>query len=380
MADGVARSTGRPGVICIVPGPGVTNSLTGIGEALLDSVPIVCIVGDVARGDKYKPFQVHEMPQVGLIAAGHARASSTSRTSATSPAPCGTRSSLAMRGEPGPTAVVVPYNLLTDTCTFDCPPLGPPRAALRRGRFRRALQLLSYRGCTVGIYAGMGCMDFSAVADAALPSCCRRRSPPASPARASSTSAIRWPSAGATGRRARAPPKTPSSMSMWCWPSASATARFQPLSTRSRSTPHIIHVDINPNNIGRIVKTEVCVNADAGVFLDRLLDHADEIRRPPNDDSGRPHSRSGNARTRRRTPSCYARCGVDPMAFILALRKATCPDALTFVDVTCRNTGRPRRSRSSSRAPTSTRPTTSRWAGRSRRRSGRSASTPAGRS
>src|SRR5437016_5858496 len=62
MADGYARSTGKPGVLCIVPGPGVTNSLTGIGEARLDSVPMVCIVGDVARGDKYRPFQVHELP------------------------------------------------------------------------------------------------------------------------------------------------------------------------------------------------------------------------------------------------------------------------------------------------------------------------------
>src|SRR5437763_7244421 len=67
MADGCARSTGRPGVLCVVPGPGVTNSLSGIGEALLDSVPLVCVVGDVARGDKYRPFQVHELPQVGLL-------------------------------------------------------------------------------------------------------------------------------------------------------------------------------------------------------------------------------------------------------------------------------------------------------------------------
>src|SRR5579864_4012760 len=67
MADGYARSTGKPGVLCIVPGPGVTNALSGIGEALLDSVPLVCIVGDVARGDKYKPFQVHELPQAGLL-------------------------------------------------------------------------------------------------------------------------------------------------------------------------------------------------------------------------------------------------------------------------------------------------------------------------
>ena len=67
MADGYARSTGKPGVLCIVPGPGVTNSLTGLGEALLDSSPVVAIVGDVARGEKYKPFQVHELPNAALL-------------------------------------------------------------------------------------------------------------------------------------------------------------------------------------------------------------------------------------------------------------------------------------------------------------------------
>src|SRR6516162_11395031 len=50
MADGYARATGCPGVLCIVPGPRVTNALTGLGEALLDSVPVVAIVGDVGNG------------------------------------------------------------------------------------------------------------------------------------------------------------------------------------------------------------------------------------------------------------------------------------------------------------------------------------------
>src|SRR5207247_814094 len=66
-ADGAARSTGRPGVLAVIPGPGLTNALSGIGEAWLDSIPLVCIVGDVARGDKYKPFQVHDLPQVGIL-------------------------------------------------------------------------------------------------------------------------------------------------------------------------------------------------------------------------------------------------------------------------------------------------------------------------
>src|SRR5207253_1440684 len=67
MADGYARATGCPGVVCVVPGPGVTNALTGLGEALLDSVPIVAIVGDVGNGDHARPFQVHSLSQVDLL-------------------------------------------------------------------------------------------------------------------------------------------------------------------------------------------------------------------------------------------------------------------------------------------------------------------------
>src|SRR5262249_11237045 len=67
MADGYARAKGKPGVLAVVPGPGVTNSLSGIGEALVDSVPLVAIVGDIAQGEKFRPFQVHCLDQVALL-------------------------------------------------------------------------------------------------------------------------------------------------------------------------------------------------------------------------------------------------------------------------------------------------------------------------
>ncbi|HMF37886.1 MAG TPA: thiamine pyrophosphate-binding protein, partial [Isosphaeraceae bacterium] len=38
MADAAARVTGEVGVFCVVPGPGLTNAMSGIGEALFDSV------------------------------------------------------------------------------------------------------------------------------------------------------------------------------------------------------------------------------------------------------------------------------------------------------------------------------------------------------
>ena len=46
-AEGYARSTGKPGVLLVTSGPGATNAITGLTDALLDSIPLVCITGQV---------------------------------------------------------------------------------------------------------------------------------------------------------------------------------------------------------------------------------------------------------------------------------------------------------------------------------------------
>jgi acetolactate synthase-1/2/3 large subunit len=48
-ADGYARATGRPGLCCATSGPGATNLVTGIANAYLDSSPVIAITGQVAR-------------------------------------------------------------------------------------------------------------------------------------------------------------------------------------------------------------------------------------------------------------------------------------------------------------------------------------------
>ena len=48
-AEGYARSSGKPGVVLVTSGPGATNAVTGLADALLDSIPLVCITGQVAR-------------------------------------------------------------------------------------------------------------------------------------------------------------------------------------------------------------------------------------------------------------------------------------------------------------------------------------------
>src|SRR6516162_2857414 len=144
MADGYARSTGKPGVLCVVPGPGVTNCLTGIGEALLDSVPLVCIVGDVACGQKYRPFQVHSLPQAELL---RPVTKGVFPVKEVGDIPTAVRQALALAvsGEPGPTAVVIPYPLFIETHKFHSAPLAAPALPLAEDCFGRAVALLADR-------------------------------------------------------------------------------------------------------------------------------------------------------------------------------------------------------------------------------------------
>ncbi|QFU16027.1 acetolactate synthase 3 large subunit [Microvirga thermotolerans] len=46
-AEGYARSSGKPGVVLVTSGPGATNAVTGLADAMMDSIPLVCITGQV---------------------------------------------------------------------------------------------------------------------------------------------------------------------------------------------------------------------------------------------------------------------------------------------------------------------------------------------
>jgi acetolactate synthase I/II/III large subunit len=46
-AEGYARSTGKVGVVLVTSGPGATNAVTGLTDALMDSIPIICLCGQV---------------------------------------------------------------------------------------------------------------------------------------------------------------------------------------------------------------------------------------------------------------------------------------------------------------------------------------------
>jgi len=340
MADGYARSTGKPGVLCVVPGPGVTNSLTGLGEALLDSSPVVAIVGDVANGDKAKPFQVHSLNQVellkpvckcvypvqtvGQIAAAVRQAFIT-----------------ASQGEPGPVAVVVPYNLFIEAHDFRTPPPAIPAPPFDDAAFDRALPFLADQKQRVGIYAGAGCMaytsELAAVAELL-------QAPVATSVSGKGVIsechplAVGWgfgPHASEVAERVFAGEKKHPAKSGVDTVLAIGV-KFSEVSTGYYGNPQpkqVIHVDANPCNLGRVLKTDVCVHADAGVYLGRLLACGDKVRRAA-DKWLVNHIRMLKAEEAKSLCNIpQGKCGVDPLATVAALRKVLPEDALLFTDV-----------------------------------------------
>jgi acetolactate synthase-1/2/3 large subunit len=341
MADGYARSTGRVGVLCTVPGPGVTNSLTGIGETLLDSIPLVCIACGVAGGKKYKPFQVHELPEAALL---QKMTKGVFEVAEASEIPSAIRQAflVAQSDEPGPAAVIVPYPLFIASYHYHCPPLPPPDRPLDEGGFQRALAILANRRNRVGIYAGLGCMDYS---DQLVHAAEILQAPVATSVSGKGVISDHHPLAvgwgyGPQGTRAAEGVFKDLDVVL------AIGVRFSEVSTAFYAIPshhQLIHVDINKENMDRVVKTTVCVHADAGQFLSRLAGEESCIRRAPNSKltSRIAHLKQEEYIANYRSPHGHLvkrgkkeTCGVDPMAFVLALRKCTRPDALVFVDVT----------------------------------------------
>jgi len=340
MADGYARSTGKPGVLCVVPGPGVTNSLTGLGEALLDSSPIVAIVGDVANGEKARPFQVHCLNQAELlkpVCKGVYSVQSVEQI----PGAVHAAFAMAMSGEPGPVAVIVPYNLLIDVANFQASHPQAPETAWDEAAFTEALAILSDPKHRVGIYAGLGCMDHGGLLGQVA-------------------NLLQAPVATSVSGKGAIADSHPLAVGWGYGPHASEVAektferdklhpvhsgvdtllaigvKFSEVSTGFYGNPQpkrVIHVDANRCNLGKILRTDVCVHADAGVFLGKLLECPDKLRRPA--DNHLVH-RIAKLKEDQRKELCSVRpqkCGIDPLAVVASLRKHLPCDALLFTDV-----------------------------------------------
>lgn len=331
MADAAARVTGWPGVYSVIPGPGITNAMTGMGEALLDSVPIVGIVTDIDTRPGAPIGQVHSLANVPMLQTVNKQVFVAEHVSQI-PGLIYDAFHTAIAGEPGPVAVVIPYYMMTEPFDFNNPPPPLPAVPWDENAYAQAMSLLANRQNRIGIFAGIGCQDASSelVAVAEM-----LQSPVATSVSGKGSMPENHPLAVGWGYGAYGT-KTAEKRFEKVDVVLAVGVKYSEVSTANYAVPDhpcVIHVDANPNNIGRNVKTAVGVNADARVFLQRLLGDSASLARTYDEKLQRTIARERqNDHDENHTPQVHH--AVDPMLFLTELNQAMGPDAMAFIDVT----------------------------------------------
>jgi acetolactate synthase-1/2/3 large subunit len=128
IAQGIARSTGRPGVCFATSGPGATNILTAIADAYLDSIPLVCITGQVPCSmigtDAFQEVDTYGM-SVPITKHNFLVRSAAELLQVIPEA-----FRIASSGRPGPVLIDIPKDVQTETIDFiDWPEPGLPAPA-----------------------------------------------------------------------------------------------------------------------------------------------------------------------------------------------------------------------------------------------------------
>ncbi len=117
MAEAYGKLTGRPGICFVTRGPGAANAMIGIHTAFQDSTPLLLFIGQVARADiGREAFQELDYTKVY---AGVAKRVIDLRRADDIPELLAAAWQTALGGRPGPVAVVLPEDMLTDTVTVD---------------------------------------------------------------------------------------------------------------------------------------------------------------------------------------------------------------------------------------------------------------------
>jgi acetolactate synthase-1/2/3 large subunit len=109
MADAVSRTSDSIGTLVVVPAAGLTNAMSGIGEAFLDGIPMLVISGGT-RTDTGRAYQLHQMDQQALMAPV-TKAQFKCEAQADIVPTLFKAHWVATTGEPGPVYVEVPVNI-----------------------------------------------------------------------------------------------------------------------------------------------------------------------------------------------------------------------------------------------------------------------------
>ncbi len=275
-AEGYARSTGRVGVVLVTSGPGATNAVTGLVDALMDSIPVVCLTGQVPThliGND--AFQEADTTGITRPATKHnylvKRGEDLARV-------VHEAFYVARSGRPGPVVVDLPKDILIGAAPYTPPPTAPhrsyrPQTEPNADAIARAVALLKGAKRPV-IYTGGGVINAGTEASEALRSFVRRTGFPC-------TSTLMG-----LGAYPASDPQFLGMLGMHgtyeanlamhgCDVMLNVGARFDDRVTGKLAAfspgSRKIHVDIDPSSINKNVPVDVAIVGDAGRTLLALL-------------------------------------------------------------------------------------------------------------
>ncbi|WP_247841409.1 5-guanidino-2-oxopentanoate decarboxylase [Pseudomonas sp. MWU12-3103b] len=164
MADGYARTSGKPGVCFIITGPGMTNITTAMGQAYADSIPMLVISSVQTRsqlgGGRGK---LHELPNQSALVGGVAAFSHTLMSAAELPGVLARAFALFQAGRPRPVHIEIPLDVLVEEADelLASVPVHIDRAGAAPAAVRRMTELLAGARRPL-ILAGGGAIDAAA--------------------------------------------------------------------------------------------------------------------------------------------------------------------------------------------------------------------------
>ena len=285
MADGYARATGNPGVLLLITGPGLTNALTGIGQAYSDSSPLLVISSQTesAMADKERGT-LHELrDQLGVVRPVTLWNRRIGRVEDIAPTISEAMDCL-RRGRPRPIHLEIPTDVLEATAslaiedsarpaTQECLRPGPDAALIRR-----AAALLA-KAVRPLIIAGGGCVSSAAGTELAAVS-----------------QLLQAPIVLTANGKGCIPEDAPLVLGNLSYDDALRTllgesdgvlavgTRFSAMNTRGFTWPvprNLVHLDVDAAELSRNYPAAVAIPTDARLGLAALLDALKDLVSAP---------------------------------------------------------------------------------------------------
>jgi acetolactate synthase-1/2/3 large subunit len=328
MGDGVSRTSDRVGVLNVVPGAGVTHSLSGISEAFMDQVPLVVIACGI-RSDTGAAYQLHDIDQLAVL---RPVTKATFRvTAAAGVYPTIRRAfQIARRAPSGPVAVEIPADLLMLTQDLDeiaWQPDPEPEQPLARDLVERAARLLS-EATRPAIYVGAGARNGR---EALIALAEQLAAPVVTTFQGKGVFPETHPLWLWTGF-GRSAPRFVRTIMDRCDCLLAVGCRFGEVATGSYGMDpprRLIHVDVDPEVLGRNFPATLAVVSDSGRFLTALTNAISGHR--PSGELVREIA-DGHAAIAARWHSARSGNRVTPCGFFEALQRHCGTDAIYATD------------------------------------------------